>query len=59
MAADDKEVVEWQLKYLSKIAGALKNNDLEWSIRMEESYKNKGFLTEREMTILDNIYKKY
>lgn len=59
MAADSKTIIEWQLKYLNKIASALKSNDLEWSIKMEESYKNKGFLTEREMTVLENIYKKY
>ncbi len=57
--ADQIEIIRWQLKHLISQRDELSPNDLEWAIRMEESFKRKGFLTERETEVLENIYRRY
>lgn len=54
----DKEIITWQLKYISGHANNLNSNDLEWAIKMESSFESKGYLSEKEKSILEDIYKK-
>lgn len=57
--ADNKIIIEWQLRCLTNEASRMSPNDLEWAAKMEESYKRKGYLSKREMEVLESIYKKY
>jgi len=56
---DVRKRIEWQLKALSQVASDMSENDLDWTIKMEKSYKNKRWLSDREREILDNIYARY
>lgn len=56
----DKRIarIKWLLKYLNDHASDLNANDLEWGIKMEESFKDKGDLSFRELGIIESIYKR-
>jgi len=56
---DVRKRIEWQLKALSQVASDMSENDLDWTIKMEKSYKNKKWLSDREREILDGIYARY
>jgi hypothetical protein len=55
---EEKDIVKWQLKWISSHTDDLNESEHEWAIKMEESFKRKGFLSKREMEIVENIYKK-
>ena len=56
---DPIKLVQWQFKYLETQADEMSANDLDWAIKLQDSFKNKGFLTKREMSILGSIYSRY
>jgi len=54
-----EDVIRWQLKCLANVASDMAENDLNWAVKMGDSFARKGSLTDREMEVLENIYKKY
>jgi hypothetical protein len=53
------EVIKYKLKYLSERAGNLTPSDLNWTIKMEDAFKEQGNLSPRQMTVLEGIYGRY
>ena len=54
----ENEAVEWYLKYLKEHTSDMSENDLDWTIRLEDSYKKKEYLSDREIEILEDIYRR-
>jgi len=57
--SEENKRIEWQLKCLSMEARRLSTNDIDWAIKMENAYKERGWLSKREQEILDNLYTRY
>ena len=58
--ADNRTIVKWWLKCLTKEASNLSTPDLEWVVKMEDAFKRQGeILTPKQMNVLEGIYKKY
>ena len=56
--ATDADVIKWQLKWLTESASALTNSEINLVISFEDQFKRKGTLSERQMEILEDIYKR-
>lgn len=59
LVASKEEIIRWQLKCLANVAGDMAPNDLDWAVKMGDSFARKGFLSDREMEVLESVYKKY
>ena len=57
--ATKEDVIRWQLKCLANVASEMTENDLNWAVKMGDSFARKGSLSDREMEVLESIYKKY
>jgi hypothetical protein len=56
---DRATVIDEIFKEINKIAGDLCSSDLDWAIKMEDSYNEYGNLTDKQLLTLINILKKY
>lgn len=58
MTASDSELIKWQLKWLGQNASELSERESELVISFEDQFTRNGRLTERQMEILEEIYKR-
>lgn len=58
MPATDADIIKWQLKCLAEHTDEMSTREMELLISFEEQFKRKGGLSERQMTILEDIYKR-
>ena len=56
--ATDADIIKWQLKCLSEAASDLREGELGLIASFEHQFKRKGGLTERQMEVLEDIYKR-
>lgn len=54
----EDEIIKWRLKWITAEGSDLSPSDLEWAIKMEEAFKEQGFLTEKQKKVLEDIYKR-
>jgi hypothetical protein len=52
-------VIETILKKIYEIGISIKNSDLEWAIKMEDSYNNYGNLTDKQLFTLVKMLARY
>ncbi len=53
----EKEHIEFKLRCIRDHADSLSESDLDWAIKMEDAWK-RGWLSDKEMNIVDNIYRR-
>jgi|WetSurMetagenome_2_1015567.scaffolds.fasta_scaffold175117_5 hypothetical protein len=58
MVATDSDVIKWQLRFITENAGSLTEKELELCASFEKQFKAHGYLSERQMVILEEIYKR-
>jgi hypothetical protein len=58
MTASDAQIIEWQLKCLREEGESLTESEMNLLISFEEQFKRKGYLSARQMEILEEIYKR-
>lgn len=57
-AAEDSELIKWQLRWIRENASELTESELTLCASFEEQYNRNGTLSERQMEILEEIYKR-
>ena len=58
MTATDATIIEWQLRCLRESGENLTEGEMNLLISFEEQFKRKGTLSEKQMEILEEIYKR-
>jgi len=56
--ATDADIIRWQLKCLSQAASSLTESEVNLVASFEDQFKRRGGLSERQMEILEDIYKR-
>jgi len=59
MPATDADIVKWQLKYLTENAEHLSENEMNLLISFESQFKRWETLSQRQMEVLEDIYKRH
>ena len=57
--ATDADIIKWQLKCLAEVAEKLSESTLKLVISYEEQFKRNNRLSERQMEVLEDIYKQH
>ena len=55
---DLKTLIEWQLRWIKENADELTEREMELCISFEEQFKRNGTLSDRQLEILEEIYKR-
>jgi hypothetical protein len=58
MKADDATIIKWQLKCLVDSGENLTEREIGLLLSFENQFKARGTLSERQMEILEEIYKR-
>lgn len=60
MTPEEHDNIRFKLNYLNKPENASKllEEDLEWAIRMQEFYHQQGWLSPRQMGIVDSLWER-
>ena len=58
MPATEADIIRWQLKCLAQAASDLTERELELIASFEDQFKQKGRLSERQMEVLEDIYRR-
>ena len=58
MPATEADIIGWQLKWLAEAASDLTERELELVASFEDQFKKKGRLSERQMEVLEDIYRR-
>ena len=56
--ASDADIIRWQLKCLAQESDQLTDSEFGWVVKFEQDFETKGFLTDRQMEVLEDIYKR-
>jgi hypothetical protein len=56
--ATDADIVRWQLRFIKENSDKLTEGEMKIIISFEEQFNRKGFLTNNQMPILEEIYKR-
>jgi len=59
MPATDAEIIKWQLKYLAENAEHLSESEMNLLISFEGQFKRWETLSQRQMEVLEDIYKRH
>lgn len=51
--------IRWRLKYLAECGDDLTDSELKLLVSFEDQFKKKGTLSERQLEVLEEIYKKH
>jgi hypothetical protein len=58
MPATDANIIKWQLRFIRENADKLTEGELNLCASFEEQFNHKGILSDRQMEILEEIYKR-
>jgi hypothetical protein len=58
MTATDADIIKWQLKCLREEGSSLSKSEMNLLISFEQQFQRKGSLSNRQMEILEEIYKR-
>jgi hypothetical protein len=58
IAASDSDVIKWQLRFIKENAESLTESELTMCASFEDQFQKRGKLSERQMQILEEIYKR-
>lgn len=58
MSATDADIIKWQLKCLREEGEHLTESEMNLLISFEEQFQRKGSLSEKQMAILEEIYRR-
>jgi hypothetical protein len=56
--ATDADIIKWQLKCLREAGDSLTESEMNLLISFEEQFKRRNSLSDRQMEILEEIYKR-
>jgi hypothetical protein len=56
--ADDSTIIAWQLKCLRDAGSELTRSEIGLLVSFESQFQNRGTLSEKQMEILEEIYKR-
>ena len=54
--SEEHKDTEMRLKFITDHADELDEGSLEWAEKMEEAYERQGWLSPRQLEIVDNIW---